>query len=194
MAGSTSDQIVAAADDLFYRQGYEQTSFADIAGAVKIARGNLYHHFKTKDAILEAVLVRRLASTEAMLERWEAASEAPADRLCSFAMILIANQSKIMAYGCPVGTLCSELAKLDHPAKTEADGLFGLFHAWLRLQFERLNPEADANAAALHLLARSQGVATLANAFKDEAFVAAEVDAMRAYIHSVARQTAGADS
>ena len=45
----TRDQIVQAADRLFYRQGYEHTSFSDIADAVQISRGNFYYHFKTKD-------------------------------------------------------------------------------------------------------------------------------------------------
>ncbi|MEW8341923.1 MAG: TetR family transcriptional regulator, partial [Candidatus Thiodiazotropha taylori] len=43
--GATRQQIVEAADDLFYRQGFEHTSFADIAKVVSISRGNFYHHF-----------------------------------------------------------------------------------------------------------------------------------------------------
>ena len=53
---TTRDHIVEAADQLFYRQGYEHTSFADIADAVHISRGNFYYHFKTKDEILDAVI------------------------------------------------------------------------------------------------------------------------------------------
>ena len=34
--GTTRDHIVKAADELFYRQGYEHTSFAHIADAVGI--------------------------------------------------------------------------------------------------------------------------------------------------------------
>jgi AcrR family transcriptional regulator len=34
------DSIIEAADGLFYREGFEHTSFADIAGAVRISRGN----------------------------------------------------------------------------------------------------------------------------------------------------------
>ena len=52
---TTRDHIVKAADELFYRQGYEHTSFAHISAAVRISRGNFYHHFKTKEAVFEAV-------------------------------------------------------------------------------------------------------------------------------------------
>ena len=41
-----------------------------------------------------------------------------------------------------------------------------------------LGREADADALAMHLLARSQGVAMLANAFHDEKFIKQEVKQM----------------
>ena len=86
---TTRDQIVEAADQLFYRQGYEHTSFSDIADAVQISRGNFYHHFKSKDEILDAVINVRLANTQKMLEQWEIEGKQPADRIRSFIHILI---------------------------------------------------------------------------------------------------------
>lgn len=175
---TTREQIIDTADQLFYRQGYEHTSFADIAEAVGISRGNFYHHFKSKDDILDAVIVLRLATTRKMLDRWEAEGALPAERICSFIQMLVANRAKIMLYGCPVGTLCAELAKLGHFAQAGANDILGLFRDWLRQQFVALGRHADADALAMHLLARSQGVATLANAFHDENFIRTEVDQM----------------
>ena len=177
-AQTTRDQIIEAADLLFYRQGYEHTSFADIAGAVQISRGNFYYHFKSKDEILDAVIALRLTNTQRMLDRWEAEGQLPANRIRSFIGILIANRTKIMRYGCPVGTLCTELAKLDHVAQAEANKIFTLFRGWLSRQFALLGLEAEADGLAMHVLARSQGVATLANAFHDEAFLREEVNQM----------------
>jgi len=181
---TTRDLIVEAADRLFYRQGYEHTSFADIADAVRISRGNFYHHFKTKDEILDAVIGARLGETRTMLERWTIEGKGPADR--SFIHILVANHTEIMRHGCPVGTLCSELAKLGHASQAEATKLFTLFRTWLRRQFALLGREADADALAMHLLARSQGIATLANAFHDEKFIKQEVEAMCDWLRSCA--------
>ncbi|WP_347330025.1 TetR/AcrR family transcriptional regulator [Marinimicrobium locisalis] len=179
MARSTKrDDIVEAADRLFYRQGYEHTSFADIAREVQISRGNFYYHFKTKDEILDAVIQARLGHTRQMLSLWEAEGDRPEDRIRSFIHILIVNQAKILRYGCPVGTLCSELAKLGHPSQADANQLFTLFRAWLRQQFVQLGRTQDADDLAMHLLARSQGVATLANAFHDQPFVEQEVKTM----------------
>lgn len=177
-AADTRQQIVETADRLFYEQGFEATSFADIASAVNLSRGNFYYHFKTKDEILGAVIALRLANTRQMLETWEAEGREPADRIRSFIHILIMNRVKIMAYGCPVGTLCSELAKLDHIAKEEAAKLFILFRDWLARQFAAFGREKDAEALAMHILMRSQGVASLATAFHDASFIRREVDGM----------------
>ncbi|MBP1847967.1 AcrR family transcriptional regulator [Rhizobium petrolearium] len=177
-AADTRQEIVDAADRLFYEQGFEATSFADIASAVNLSRGNFYYHFKTKDEILGAVIALRLANTRQMLEAWETEGREPADRIRSFIHILIMNRVKIMAYGCPVGTLCSELAKLDHIAKEEAAKLFILFRDWLARQFAAFGRETDAEALAMHILMRSQGVASLATAFHDESFIRREVEDM----------------
>jgi AcrR family transcriptional regulator len=184
MSRTTREGIVEAADALFYRQGYEHTSFSDIADVVRISRGNFYYHFRTKDEILDAVIAARLADTQAMLDRWEREGKTPADRIRSFIHILIAKRADIKRYGCPVGTLSAELAKLNHAAQDEANALFTLFRTWLRRQFTLLGRKADADALALHLLARSQGVATLANAFHDEAFIKREVQAMNDWLRS----------
>lgn len=181
-AGETRDRIVATADELFYASGFDSTSFADIADAVKISRGNFYYHFKTKDEILHAVIARRGAERRAMMERWESEGANPRDRIGRFIDILIVNQPKIMAHGCPIGTLCAELAKLDHAQHDEAAGLFTLFRDWLRTQFEKAGCGDASDDLAMHLLMRSQGVASLVNAFGDQDFVRREVEAMHAWL------------
>jgi len=191
MHETTRDQIVEAADRLFYERGFEHTSFADIAEAVQISRGNFYYHFKSKDEILDAVINVRLANTNRMLKTWELEGRTPEDRIRSFIHILIANRTKIERYGCPVGTLCMELAKLGHPSQAEATQLFTLFRTWLRRQFVQFGRKADADALAMHLLARSQGVAALANAFQDEHFVKQEVEQMWDWLKSCAENARG---
>ena len=184
-AQETRGQIVDAADRLFYEQGFEYTSFADIASAVQISRGNFYYHFKTKDEILAAVIGARLAATQAMLGHWQAENDHPRDRIRSFITMWLANQADIQRYGCPVGTLCAELAKLAHASQADARELFTLFRMWLREQFTLLGHQHDADALALHVLARSQGVAMLANAFHDETIIRPEVDDMCAWLDAL---------
>lgn len=179
---STRDHIVDAADRLFYTAGFDHTSFTHIADTVQISRGNFYHHFKTKDDILQAVIAARLQATQAMLAQWAANSPDPAERIRSFIRILIVNRLDIAQYGCPVGTLCTELAKLNHAAKAEANQVLTLFRTWLAEQFTLAGCGERADALAVHLLARSQGAATIVNAFGDEAFALSEVRHMRDWL------------
>lgn len=52
------EEILNAAEALFAAKGYDGTSTSDILSAVGIARGTLYYHFPTKEAILDEVVVR----------------------------------------------------------------------------------------------------------------------------------------
>lgn len=191
-AAAKRTQIVEAADRLFYENGFAQTSFADIAADVQISRGNFYYHFKTKDEILDAVIEKRLADREELLARWDETAGDPVTRIVCFIKILMTNQSKIMAYGCPVGTLTSELAKLDHPSRERANEIMELFRDWLIRQFESLGAGAKAGDHALHVLGWSQGTATLAQAFKDDAFVLREVERIVGWLHETAGRSAPA--
>lgn len=188
MSVDSRQKITEAADELFYARGFEATSLADIADVVGLSRGNFYYHFRTKDAMLDAVISRRLAATRQMLAEWEQAGSEPIERIALFVDILIRNQAKIMAYGCPVGTLCNELARLDHVARGTANAILSLFREWLTRQFVELGRADDADALALHLLMRSQGAATLANALRDEAFIAREVADMQTWVAVQAAQ------
>ena len=179
---ATRENIVDAADTLFYEHGYEHTSFAHIADAVQISRGNFYHHFKSKDEILAAVIAARLERTQAMLARWERDGASPQARIGLFISILVRNQAKIMRHGCPVGTLCAELAKLGHHNRAEANAIMELLRTWLRGQFVLMGRAKDADALAMHLLARTQGVAVVAQSLREKAFLQQEVEQMLGWV------------
>jgi AcrR family transcriptional regulator len=182
---STRELIVEAADELFYQRGFEKTSFTDIADRVALSRGNFYYHFRTKDDILAAVIALRASRTQSMLDTWASQTNTPLERLRCFAAMLVQNRKDIQRFGCPVGTLCVEVAKLAHPSRGDASMIFGQFRLWLREQFAALGFKADADGLAMHLLARSQGVASLANAFQDEAFIRHEVELIEEWLQSL---------
>ncbi|BDY04458.1 TetR/AcrR family transcriptional regulator [Ferrimonas sp. YFM] len=183
--GVTRQQIVAAADDLFYRQGFECTSFADITAAVNISRGNLYHHFKVKDDILDAVIEARLCKTQDTLGQWEADGATPMERIELYVKSLLCNWPLIKEHGCPVGTLCTELAKLDHDAREDSVKILALFRQWLKNQFLALNSVEDPDVLAMQVLSWSQGVASMGNAFKDLQYVKREVQKMCDWLQAV---------
>jgi AcrR family transcriptional regulator len=58
---ATRDRLITAGRQLFGERGYEGTSIEAILESAGVARGALYHHFPTKEALFDAVLDRLVA-------------------------------------------------------------------------------------------------------------------------------------
>ena len=54
------EAILDAAEDLFLKQSYEDTSVHQLVRRVGIAQGTFYYHFPSKEAVLEALVERAL--------------------------------------------------------------------------------------------------------------------------------------
>lgn len=65
----TYENIVSTAAKLFVEKGYEQTSIQDILNVLQLSKGGLYHHFRSKEDILEAVMQKRNLSVSAFLNQ-----------------------------------------------------------------------------------------------------------------------------
>src|SRR5208282_2206220 len=57
-------EILRTAARLFQQQGYDATSMNDVAAALKLSKGGLYHHFQSKDEILFYIMSHALDITE----------------------------------------------------------------------------------------------------------------------------------
>lgn len=57
MEDTPRGKLLSAAARLFREQGYERTTVRDIAALVGIQSGSLFHHFRSKEEILKAVMV-----------------------------------------------------------------------------------------------------------------------------------------
>ena len=68
-AEQTRLKIIAAALELFSRNGYSNTTLAMIADAAGFSRGPLYWHFKSKDELYEAVLAYSQEPLERLIEQ-----------------------------------------------------------------------------------------------------------------------------
>lgn len=64
----TINQILTVALNLFIQKGYEQTSIQDIINELGgLTKGAIYHHFKSKEEILEAVTGHLFKGADEML-------------------------------------------------------------------------------------------------------------------------------
>jgi TetR/AcrR family transcriptional regulator, transcriptional repressor for nem operon len=139
-----------------YRQGVVRTTLADIANAADVPVGNVYYYFKTKDDIIGAVVRAHRERLEASLAELEARHRSPKARLKALGDMLADQQEDVARYGCPYGTLSSELAKQADDPDPLAATLLSLQIEWAEKQLRALGQRNAANLA-VELVAALQG-------------------------------------
>lgn len=67
---SPRGRLLVQAAHLFREKGYERTTVRDLAAAVGIQSGSIFHHFRSKEEILQAVMTEAiLFNTQRMRQR-----------------------------------------------------------------------------------------------------------------------------
>ncbi|GHO64350.1 TetR family transcriptional regulator [Ktedonobacter sp. SOSP1-52] len=150
-------RLIEAATQVMYQQGTHRTTLADVAQASGVPLGNVYYYFKTKDALVEAVIKAHLQEIRANLHALEALPD-PWQRLKALACIGRSSRDQLMSYGCPYATLCLELEKEETPLAQSSSELFALQVDWAEKQFRQLDFGDEARDLAVDLLANMQGI------------------------------------
>jgi TetR/AcrR family transcriptional regulator, transcriptional repressor for nem operon len=178
------DRLVDAATALVYQQGIETTTLADIAAAAKVPLGNVYYYFKTKDEIIDAVVQSHLQTIHATLDAIEASHRTPKARLKALVKVLAGQRDSIAEYGCPQGSLCSEINKRGAGSGSIAADLIRVPLTWVEEQF-RLMGCRDANELAVTLIATYQGTALLSNTLGDPTLMLRESRRLNRWLDSI---------
>ena len=160
------ERLIAAALQLLHQQGVERTTLADIAEAADVPVGNVYYYFKTKDEIIGAVIEAHVQQIKTTLASIEARHRSPKSRLKAFVREFTAQSEIVAQFGCPLGSLCSELDKRVKEPGLPAAELMRLPIEWAEDQFRSLG-RPDARDLAFDLLAAYEGSALLANTMHD---------------------------
>jgi AcrR family transcriptional regulator len=176
-------KIVQTANRLFYRQGYNGTSFSDIVKASGVPRGNIYYYFKSKDDLLLATLDYRLDAINVMFEEWDRELRTPVERLERFVDMLVNSRQFTAEYGCPMGSLNTELGKNQRQLQEAAIALFDRFLEYLSMQFLQIGfqPELCRNYA-IELLARGQGLNIMTHVMHDPEILKRSAAGLKAWI------------
>jgi TetR/AcrR family transcriptional repressor of nem operon len=181
--GGKRERLVAAAGDLLHRQGVQATKLAEIADAAAVPPGNVYYYFKTKDDLVRAVIDARSGEFAAMVGSLERLAS-PAERLKALARSWSDMRDLIARYGCPLGTLTSELGKNEDGLDRDAAKPLSLLLDWAEGQFREMS-QPDARELAVTLLAGVQGASLLANAFRDPGIMSSQVRHLEQWIDSL---------
>ncbi|WP_460773177.1 TetR/AcrR family transcriptional regulator [Microbacterium sp. GXF7504] len=79
--GYDREGVLAVAVQLFNEQGYDATSVSDLAQRLGLTKSALYHHFSSKEELLQVALDAALGGLEAVLAEAEAVEGPAIDRL-----------------------------------------------------------------------------------------------------------------
>ena len=182
------DRLVAGARDTIYRQGVEATTIADIAEAADVPVGNVYYYFKTKDELVTAAIGSYAHENQELLSRLEQEHRSPRARLKALVQLLVSQSDQVALYGCPRGSLCSELDKQDTDLARASGELMHTPVLWMEQQFKAMG-RRDARDLAFALLASYEGIALLANTFRDPELMVREGRRLERWIDSLARDS-----
>jgi len=161
------DRLVAAAAELLHRQGVERTTLAEIAQLADVPAGNVYYYFKTKNDVIAAVVDARIYQVSAALAAIDERHHTPKARLKAFVRELAGQSKTVAQYGCPLGSLCSEIDKRLDASDFAVAELMRTIVEWAEMQYQALGQGAESRGLALDLLAAYQGSALLTNTLRD---------------------------
>ena len=178
------ERLVAAAGEVVYRQGVEKATLAEIAAAADVPLGNVYYYFKTKDDILEALIDAHVRDIEETIATIERRHRTPKGRLKALVGMLADRRDLIAQYGCPHGSLCSELEKRAKGADHSVARLMELPIAWVESQFELMG-RPDAHELAVEFIVAYQGTAVLTHALRNPDLMSDEARSRKRWIDAL---------
>lgn len=190
----TRRQMLAAAADLFHKQGVLATSPDQIIEASGTGKGQFYHYFKSKEGLVHAVLQHYLEEIRAGrnpafveirewpdLERW-------------FLAHLQQLEAFEMNRGCPFGTIGNALRERDHLIRADLAAIFDLMKGNIQTFLAReqaagrLAFDAEPGALAEFCIATVQGALILGRIRRHrepvEQAIAAAIAHLRSFIRS----------
>jgi len=143
----TRNNIVAAADELFYSQGLHAVSVDAIAEKAGVTKETFYYHFKTKDELIVSYLVARDPATVARFKEWAGSEGRVAERMARFFSRLAKASQGPRWNGCGFIRATAELANMrGHPALRAARTHKARCEQWLP---EMVNEEGHSDAKTI---------------------------------------------
>jgi AcrR family transcriptional regulator len=138
---STRDRILAAAKELFYKEGIRSVGIDAIVTRAGVTKPTLYYYFESKDALVAAYLDgRNEAILSSLMETVENTRGSAADRIAAiFASIAKATPNPRWK-GCPIVRGAAEFAAdPEHAARQIASSHKKRVEAWLTRFLEEEN-------------------------------------------------------
>lgn len=188
----TREKILDIAEDAVLAKGFGATSIEEVIAAVGITKSGFFYHFRDKNELARAMLVRFLKRDDAVLDELFAAEDG-ADPLAAFLSGLdrfaaIMGEMEQGHPGCLVATYCYNEVLFDREVR-DLNRLGVL--AW-RDRFRRIfdaidarypaNDVVDIDALADMVSSVTEGGIVMAKALKEPGVLAEQIRLLRSYV------------
>ena len=174
------ERLLHAGRELIHSKGFAGTTLADIADASGVPLGNVYYYFRTKQALLEAVVGAQKDDFRDRAANFEK-RDTPRARLQAYLDSVIEARESITRHGCPVGSLSQEMNKSSGVSRGRVNEGLILRAEWVSEQFRALG-RSDAQDLGVWLIASIQGVILMANAMSDPGVIERQIGQLKAWI------------
>jgi AcrR family transcriptional regulator len=182
------DRIVECAASLIGDRGVEHVGLDDVLTAAGVGKGQLYHYFTDRDALVEAAVARRCAQVQDALARLFGGLDTLSELERALdAYVKIYEQTLA---GCPIGRIAAEVAGRNDSAQRQVATAFDNWQSLFADLFTRLrargdlNPDADSAALATALLAALEGGQILSQTRNDAASLRIAIAAALGHIRT----------
>jgi TetR/AcrR family transcriptional repressor of nem operon len=192
---ASRERIIVAAADLMFVRGVRGTGLDDVLATAGVSKGQLYHYFAGKDALVRAVIARQTArvldgqrpALDA-LDTWAAIAS-------WFDLLVALQEGQGCVGGCPLGSLASELSDQDEAARADLVAAFDRWEGYLARGLDQMRARgelravADPAALAAMAMASIQGGVLLAQTRRDVRALRLALDGALAYLRTFAVDT-----
>jgi AcrR family transcriptional regulator len=193
---SSRERILEAARELFWVNGYEATSVAEILEKAGVNSGSLYHYFDSKEDLLLAVLdTYKEMLYPAVIEPAFQQADDPIERIFA----VLEGYRKGLLYtvftgGCPIGNLALEVGDHHPEARRRIaenfEGWVGWIGKCLNEAAERLPAHLDRAQLAQFILTVMEGAVMQSRAHASIAPFDVAVEQLRDYFNRLLAEAA----
>ena len=191
----TKKLIIETSFDMFYSNGYNNTSIHDIMKKTNLTKGAFYHHFKNKleigKKVIEDILSLRIYNGF-IKPLNENKSKSVSDLLVYVFTERIENfTEKEKALGCPANNMINEIGCSVHdfrePLRKLMDGWKDALINVIEMgkKNNEIKKEVDSNAAATYLICSFEGARGIRKIYNDDALFNNYLEAVKEYIRSI---------
>ena len=182
------ERIIECAAALIGERGVEHVGLDDVLSAAGVGKGQLYHYFADRDALVAAAVARRCAHVQGALTDLFGGLDTLSELERALETFVTIYEQTLA--GCPIGRIAADVAGRNERAQRQVAIAFDNWQSLFADLFTRLHargdlhPDAEPTALATALLAALEGGQILSQTRNDATPLRIAIDAALGHIRT----------